>query len=250
MKRRDSTMLLKLENLSCHYGTVQALSDVNLHVDAGEIVTLIGANGAGKTTLLRVISGLVRPSQGQVIFADQRIDQLPPDEIVRRGIAHVPEGRMVFPAFTVRENLLIGGVNRLEQGRPKEEVEAEMQGDLQAIFKMFPRLEERINQYGWSLSGGEQQMLAIGRGLMARPRLLLLDEPSLGLAPFLVKEVFAIIQTIREQGTSVLLVEQNARMALRVADRAYVLETGSIVLEGPAKELLHADEVREAYLGG
>ncbi len=157
---------------------------------------------------------------------------------------------MVFPAFTVRENLLIGGVNRLEQGRPKEEVEAEMQGDLQAIFKMFPRLEERINQYGWSLSGGEQQMLAIGRGLMARPRLLLLDEPSLGLAPFLVKEVFAIIQTIREQGTSVLLVEQNARMALRVADRAYVLETGSIVLEGPAKELLHADEVREAYLGG
>ncbi len=243
-------MLLKLENLSSHYGTVQALSDVNLYVDEGEIVTLIGANGAGKTTLLRVISGLVRPSRGQVVFADQRIDQLPPDEIVRMGIAHVPEGRMVFPAFTVRENLLIGGVNRLDQGRPREEVEAEMQQDLQAIFKLFPRLEERISQYGWSLSGGEQQMLAIGRGLMARPKLLLLDEPSLGLAPFLVKEVFSIIETIREQGTSVLLVEQNARMALRVADRAYVLETGSIVLEGPAKALLHADEVRKAYLGG
>jgi branched-chain amino acid transport system ATP-binding protein len=250
MKRRDPTMLLKLENLSSHYGTVQALSDVNLYVDEGEIVTLIGANGAGKTTLLRVISGLVRPSRGQVVFADQRIDQLPPDEIVRMGIAHVPEGRMVFPAFTVRENLLIGGVNRLDQGRPREEVEAEMQQDLQAIFKLFPRLEERISQYGWSLSGGEQQMLAIGRGLMARPKLLLLDEPSLGLAPFLVKEVFSIIETIREQGTSVLLVEQNARMALRVADRAYVLETGSIVLEGPAKALLHADEVRKAYLGG
>ena len=243
-------MLLKLENLSRHYGTVQALSDVHLYVDEAEIVTLIAANGAGKTTLLRVISGLVRPSRGQVVFADQRIDQLPPDEIVRMGIAHVPEGRMVFPAFTVRENLLIGGVNRLDQGRPREEVEAEMQQDLQAIFKLFPRLEERISQYGWSLSGGEQQMLAIGRGLMARPKLLLLDEPSLGLAPFLVKEVFSIIETIREQGTSVLLVEQNARMALRVADRAYVLETGSIVLEGPAKALLHADEVRKAYLGG
>lgn len=243
-------MLLKLENLSSHYGTVQALSEVNLTVNEGEIVTLIGANGAGKTTLLRVISGLVRPSKGQVAFADQRIDQLPPDEIVRMGIAHVPEGRMIFPAFTVRENLLIGGVNRLDQGRPKEEVEAEMQKDLEAIFKLFPRLEERSGQYGWSLSGGEQQMLAIGRGLMAKPKLLLLDEPSLGLAPFLVKEVFSIVQTIRDQGTAVLLVEQNARMALRAADRAYVLETGSIVVEGPAKELLHADEVRKAYLGG
>lgn len=243
-------MLLKLENLSSHYGTVQALSEVNLTVNEGEIVTLIGANGAGKTTLLRVISGLVRPSKGQVAFADQRIDQLPPDEIVRMGIAHVPEGRMIFPAFTVRENLLIGGVNRLDQGRPKEEVEAEMQKDLEAIFKLFPRLEERSGQYGWSLSGGEQQMLAIGRGLMAKPKLLLLDEPSLGLAPFLVKEVFSIVQTIRDQGTAVLLVEQNARMALRAADRAYVLETGSIVVEGSAKELLHADEVRKAYLGG
>lgn len=243
-------MLLKLENLSSHYGTVQALSKVNLTVNEGEIVTLIGANGAGKTTLLRVISGLVRPSKGQVAFADQRIDQLPPDEIVRMGIAHVPEGRMIFPAFTVRENLLIGGVNRLDQGRPKEEVEAEMQKDLEAIFKLFPRLEERSGQYGWSLSGGEQQMLAIGRGLMAKPKLLLLDEPSLGLAPFLVKEVFSIVQTIRDQGTAVLLVEQNARMALRAADRAYVLETGSIVLDGQAKELLHADEVRKAYLGG
>ncbi|MGI6035393.1 MAG: ABC transporter ATP-binding protein [Limnochordia bacterium] len=243
-------MLLKLENLSSHYGTVQALSEVNLTVNEGEIVTLIGANGAGKTTLLRVISGLVRPSKGQVAFADQRIDQLPPDEIVRMGIAHVPEGRMIFPAFTVRENLLIGGVNRLDQGRPKEEVEAEMQKDLEAIFKLFPRLEERSGQYGWSLSGGEQQMLAIGRGLMAKPKLLLLDEPSLGLAPFLVKEVFSIVQTIRDQGTAVLLVEQNARMALRAADRAYVLETGSIVLDGQAKELLHADEVRKAYLGG
>lgn len=243
-------MLLKLENLSSHYGTVQALSKVNLTVNEGEIVTLIGANGAGKTTLLRVISGLVRPSKGQVAFADQRIDQLPPDEIVRMGIAHVPEGRMIFPAFTVRENLLIGGVNRLDQGRPKEEVEAEMQKDLEAIFKLFPRLEERSGQYGWSLSGGEQQMLAIGRGLMAKPKLLLLDEPSLGLAPFLVKEVFSIVQTIRDQGPAVLLVEQNARMALRAADRAYVLETGSIVLDGQAKELLHADEVRKAYLGG
>jgi branched-chain amino acid transport system ATP-binding protein len=250
MKRRDQAMLLKLENLSSHYGTVQALSEVNLTVNEGEIVTLIGANGAGKTTLLRVISGLVRPSKGQVAFADQRIDQLPPDEIVRMGIAHVPEGRMIFPAFTVRENLLIGGVNRLDQGRPKEEVEAEMQKDLEAIFKLFPRLEERSGQYGWSLSGGEQQMLAIGRGLMAKPKLLLLDEPSLGLAPFLVKEVFSIVQTIRDQGTAVLLVEQNARMALRAADRAYVLETGSIVLDGQAKELLHADEVRKAYLGG
>ncbi|MGI6038285.1 MAG: ABC transporter ATP-binding protein [Limnochordia bacterium] len=245
--------MLKMDNVTSFYGTVQALSGVSIQVNEQEVVTLIGGNGAGKTTMLKVISGLVRPAEGNVVFDDVDITNMPPENIVAAGIAHVPEGRMIFPAFTVRENLMVGGISRInnkEPGLSKREVEEQLEEDIQGIYKLFPRLGERANQYGWSLSGGEQQMLAIGRGLMAKPKLLLLDEPSLGLAPFLVKEVFSIIETIREQGTAVLVVEQNARMALRTADRAYVIETGSIVLEGPSHELLRSDEVRKAYLGG
>ena len=239
--------MLELRTVSASYGPVQALHDVSLQVAKGEIVTLIGANGAGKTTLLRTISGLLRPARtSAIVFEDQRIDALAPDAIVKRGISQIPEGRRVFPGLTVRENLEVGAATRLKRWKLTPEIEA----DIEKTYTIFPRLRERQRQLAWSLSGGEQQMLAMARGLVSRPKLLLLDEPSLGLAPNLVQEVFRTVQTINAQGTTVLLVEQNARMALQVAHRGYVLETGRIVLEGSGKDLLHDPAVTEAYLGG
>jgi branched-chain amino acid transport system ATP-binding protein len=239
--------MLTLRSVNASYGPVQALHDVSLTVPQGEIVTLIGANGAGKTTLLRTISGLLRPERGSEIYLDgQRIETLAPDAIVKRGISHVPEGRRVFPGLTVRENLEVGAATRLKRWNLTQEIEA----DIEKTYEIFPRLRERQKQLAWSLSGGEQQMLAMARGLVSRPRLLLLDEPSLGLAPNLVQEVFRTIQTINAKGTTVLLVEQNARMALQVAHHGYVLETGKVVLEGIGKDLLDNPEVKEAYLGG
>jgi branched-chain amino acid transport system ATP-binding protein len=239
--------MLALEHVTASYGPVRALHDVSLSVSQGEIVTLIGANGAGKTTLLRTISGLLRPTRESVIlFEGRRIDALAPDAIVKLGISQVPEGRRVFPGLTVRENLEVGGATRLRRLNLTLEIET----DIAAAFDIFPRLRERQKQLAWSLSGGEQQMLAMARGLISRPRLLLLDEPSLGLAPNLVKEVFRTVQSINAKGTTILLVEQNARMALQVAHRGYVLETGRVVLEGAGRELLHNPAVTEAYLGG
>ncbi len=235
-------MLLTVENLHVAYGAVHAVQGVSLSVAAGEIVTLIGSNGAGKTTLLRAISGLARPSAGAIIFdGATRLDQIPPHVIVRHGISHVPEGRQVFGNLTVRENLELGAYQR----RDRREIRATMQH----VFELFPILAERLRQAAATLSGGEQQMLAIGRALMARPRLLLLDEPSLGLAPLVVRTIFAIIREINAQGTTILLVEQNAHMALRVAQRGYVIQTGQIVLEDTGANLLASPEVRAAYLG-
>lgn len=242
-------MLLKVNHVDTFYGSVQALKDVSLEVNEGEIVALIGANGAGKTTLLKTISGLLRPAAGTVEFLGQTIAGLPPETIVERGIAQVPEGRMVFPAFSVLDNLKIGAVSRRKQV-PGQQFKRELEEDIEKVFTLFPRLKERSAQLAWSLSGGEQQMLAVGRGLMARPKLMLLDEPSLGLAPFLVKEVFNIIETIHRQGQAVMVVEQNARMALKASQRAYVIETGEVVLSGDSGSLLASDQVRAAYLGG
>lgn len=242
-------MLLQVNSIDVYYGSVQALKGVSLEVNEGEITSLIGSNGAGKSTLLKTISGLLKPASGSISFMGRRIDGLPPENIVNLGIAHVPEGRMIFPAFSVLDNLRIGAVSRFNSGKPKKEVLKEIEEDIERVFSLFPRLKERKNQLGWSLSGGEQQMLAVGRGLMARPKLLLLDEPSLGLAPYLVKEVFNIIKTINAQGTSIMVVEQNARMALKASHKAYVLETGEIVLSGPSSELLKSDQVRAIYLG-
>ncbi len=242
-------MLLQVNSIDVYYGSVQALKGVSLEVNEGEITSLIGSNGAGKSTLLKTISGLLKPASGSISFMGHRIDGLPPENIVSLGIAHVPEGRMIFPAFSVLDNLRIGAVSRFNSGKPKKEVLKEIEEDIERVFSLFPRLKERKNQLGWSLSGGEQQMLAVGRGLMARPKLLLLDEPSLGLAPYLVKEVFNIIKTINAQGTSIMVVEQNARMALKASHKAYVLETGEIVLSGPSSELLKSDQVRAIYLG-
>ncbi len=233
--------MLRITDLHAHYGHVHALRGVSLQVEQGQIVALIGNNGAGKSTLLRTISGLVCPSAGRVEFLGQRIDGLPSDQIVKLGIAQAPEGRRVFPRSTVLENLEMGAYTRKDrQG---------IQRDMEAMMDRFPILRERRNQLAGTLSGGEQQMLTIARALMARPKLLMLDEPSLGLMPTLVKEIFRIIEEIHAEGTTVLLVEQNARKALAVADYAYVLETGRIVLEGPAKELRENDQVRKAYLG-
>jgi branched-chain amino acid transport system ATP-binding protein len=234
--------LLEVRGIDTYYGNIRALHGVNLRVEEGEIVTLIGANGAGKTTTLRTISGLVRPRRGEIWFAGQRIDTVPPHRIVERGIAHSPEGRKIFPRMTVRENLEMGAFVR----RDREQVAA----DLDFVFGLFPRLKERLGQQGGTLSGGEQQMLAIARALMARPRLLLLDEPSLGLAPLLVQAIFDTVQQINaSHGTTILLVEQNAHMALGIAHRAYVLEVGEIHMEGPARELAADPRVQEAYLG-
>jgi len=233
--------LLQVQDLSVSYGAIRALSGISLHVDEGEVVTLIGANGAGKSTTLRAISGLAYSSSGQIVFDGREITHTPPDRIVRSGIGHSPEGRRVFANMTVRENLDMGAYTR-KHGPDVEE-------DLQRVLSLFPRLKERLSQNAGTLSGGEQQMLAIGRALMGRPRLLLLDEPSLGLAPFLVRDIFAIIRDINQQGTTILLVEQNAHMALRIATRAYVMETGAITLEGDAHVLLASEEVRKAYLG-
>jgi branched-chain amino acid transport system ATP-binding protein len=231
--------LLRIEDLEAGYGAIAALRGVTLEVRAGEIVTLIGSNGAGKSTLLRSVSGLVRPRRGRILLDGEDIGSARPDQIVRLGVCHVPEGRRIFANLSVLENLQMGGYVR--RGSSVE--------TLEQVLSLFPRLRERLKQAGGTLSGGEQQMLAIGRALMAQPRLLLLDEPSLGLAPRLVQQIFEIIQTIHAAGTTVVLVEQNAHQALRIASRAYVLETGSLVLEGSAAELAADPRVRRAYLG-
>ncbi|WP_195215488.1 ABC transporter ATP-binding protein [Streptococcus oralis] len=234
--------MLKVENLSVHYGMIQAVRDVSFEVNEGEVVSLIGANGAGKTTILRTLSGLVRPSAGKIQFLGKEIQKLPAQKIVAGGLSQVPEGRHVFPGLTVMENLEMGAF--LKKNREKN------QANLKKVFSRFPRLEERKNQDAATLSGGEQQMLAMGRALMSTPKLLLLDEPSMGLAPIFIQEIFDIIQDIQKQGTTVLLIEQNANKALAISDRGYVLETGKIVLSGTGKELAASDEVRKAYLGG
>jgi branched-chain amino acid transport system ATP-binding protein len=233
--------LLTLESVRAGYGRAPALHDVSLTVGRGELVCLLGANGAGKTTTLRTISGLVPATGGRIVLENEEIQHLPPGAIVRRGIAHCPEGRRVFPYLTVEENLRIGAWTRRD---------GEVAGDLQAIYSHIPILAERRRQTAGTLSGGEQQMLAIGRALMSRPRLVLFDEPSLGLAPAAVEATFAIIRRIRERGATVLMVEQNAYGALRMADRGYVMETGQIALTGAAADLLRNDHVRQAYLGG
>ncbi len=224
-------MLLELDSVTAAYGRVQALKGLSLRVEEGEIVALLGANGAGKSTLLRTISGLMKPQSGQVQWTGKSIGGLKPSTIVSLGIAHVPERRRLFPGLTVRENILLGGSNLSGVSR------AALEADVEDKFRIFPAIKPFENALGWTLSGGQQQMVAVARGLMARPKLLLLDEPSLGLAPLIVQEVYKVISQIREQGTTVLLVEQNAKMALSVADRGYVLETGRIVAEGPS---LHA----------
>lgn len=234
--------MLKVENLSVHYGVIEAVKNVSFEVNEGEVVTLIGANGAGKTSILRTISGLVRPSSGTISFLGNEIQKVPARKIVADGLSQVPEGRHVFAGLTVMENLEMGAFLRNNR--------EENQANLKKIFSRFPRLEERKNQDAATLSGGEQQMLAMGRALMSQPKLLLLDEPSMGLAPIFIQEIFDIIQDIQKQGTTVLLIEQNANKALAIADRGYVLETGKIVLTGTGKELLASDEVKKAYLGG
>jgi len=236
--------LLELTGIESHYGHVQALSGVSLHVDEGEIVTLLGANGAGKSTTLRNVSGLVAPSSGQIRFNGASIERASAEKIVRMGIAHVPEGRRIFPGLTVRENIMIGSTPRGHVARRTLEAEVD------EMFAIFPDLKRLSGALGWSLSGGQQQMLAVARGLMSKPKLLLLDEPSLGLAPIIVQQLFATIRAIRERGTTVLLVEQNANMALSVADRGYVLSTGRVIVEGTPGTLLNNEEVRAAYLGG
>ena len=234
--------LLKVDNINVFYGNIHAVKDVSFEVNEGEIVTLIGANGAGKSTTLRTISGLLKPKTGSITFLGQNIEGVRAHEIVKKGISQVPEGRRVFAEMTVMENLDLGAFVRKDK--------AGIQQDLKHVFELFPRLEERKNQSAGTLSGGEQQMLAMGRALMSRPKLLLLDEPSMGLAPLLIKEIFNIIVDINKSGTTVLLVEQNANMALSIANRAYVLETGRITLSGSAKELAASEDVRKAYLGG
>mgnify|MGYP000744382479 FL=1 len=234
--------MLTINDINVFYGAIHAIKGVSLEVNEGEIVTLIGANGAGKSTILRTISGLLKPKTGSIQFEGQEIAGMPAHEIVKTGISQVPEGRRIFAEMTVLENLELGAFTR----KDKDGIKA----DMELVFNRFPRLKERIGQLAGTLSGGEQQMLAMGRALMSRPRLLLLDEPSMGLAPLLIKEIFAIIQDINKTGTTVLLVEQNANMALSIAHRAYVLETGRITLSGDAKELAASDEVRKAYLGG
>lgn len=234
--------LLEVKNLHVHYGVIEALKGASISVEPGQIVTLIGSNGAGKTSLLQAISGIVKKSEGDVIFKDESIYKAKPRHIVSNGLVQVPEGRHVFPGLSVYENLMMGAYLRKDKKGIAE--------DLQKVYERFPILEKRKNQDASTLSGGEQQMLAMGRALMARPQLLLLDEPSMGLAPILVKEIFNIIQDIQKTGTTILLVEQNARMALSIADYAYVLETGRISLQGPASELAQSEDVKNAYLGG
>ncbi len=234
--------MLRLEAVTAGYGRIAALREVSLEVRAGELVCLVGANGAGKTTTLKTISGLVRPAAGRILWDGAEIHRLPPDQILRRGIAHCPEGRRVFPYMTVEENLAMGAYVRADG--------AAVRADLEGVFDHFPVLRERRRQAAGTLSGGEQQMLAIGRALMARPRLILFDEPSLGLAPNLVESTFRIIADIQRGGTTVFMVEQNAYLALRLASRAYVMETGRIILEGPAPDLLRNPDIRRAYLGG
>ena len=232
-------MLLQVDGIRVAYGGIEALKGISFDVDEGEIVTLLGANGAGKTTTLRTVSGLLRPKEGTISFEGKRIDTTAAHQMVKLGIGHVPEGRRIFPRMSVRENLTMGAYHRSD----------DLSSDIERVFELFPVLRERAAQDGGTLSGGEQQMLAIGRALMGRPRLLLLDEPSMGLAPMIVTRIFDIIREINQQGTTVLLVEQNAAQALRLANRGYVLETGKVVMSDKADALLKNDRVREAYLG-
>ena len=234
--------MLEVKNLSVHYGMIQDIRNVNFKVNEGEIVSLIGANGAGKSTILKTLSGLIHPSEGVIVYLGENIASTSAKKIVEKGLVQVPEGRHVFPGLTVKENLELGAFLR----KDKEEI----QKDMEAVFERFPILKERKDQDAQTLSGGEQQMLAMGRALMSRPKLLLLDEPSMGLAPIFIREIFKIIQEIQKTGTTVLLIEQNAKMALSISNRAYVLETGSVVLSGTGQELLESDEIQKAYLGG
>lgn len=234
--------MLEVKDLVVKYGMIEAIKGISFHVNEGEIVTLIGANGAGKTTTLQTISGLLKPASGEVLLEGKSLTKINANKIVSLGLAQVPEGRRVFAQQTVLENLKLGAYSRND----KEEIEK----DLENVFELFPRLKERESQLAGTLSGGEQQMLAMGRALMAKPKIMLMDEPSMGLSPLLVKEIFRIIENINKQGTTVLLVEQNAKMALSIANRAYVIETGKITLEGTGAELAASEEVRKAYLGG
>ncbi|MFD0047910.1 ABC transporter ATP-binding protein [Actinomycetes bacterium NPDC127524] len=234
--------MLKAENINVYYGNIQAIKGVSLEIHEGEIVTLIGANGAGKSTLLKTISGLLKPKQGKIVYEGNSIGGKAAQTIVKQGISHVPEGRRVFANMTVEENLQLGAYLRKDKSGIRE--------DMDKVYELFPRLLERLKQQAGTLSGGEQQMLAMGRALMAKPKLLLLDEPSMGLAPLLVKTIFRIIEEINAAGTTILLVEQNANLALSIADRAYVMETGRIVLSGNAEELTSSEQIKMAYLGG
>ncbi|PLR86530.1 ABC transporter ATP-binding protein [Bacillus canaveralius] len=234
--------MLKINDINVFYGNIQALKEVSLNIEPGEIVTLIGANGAGKSTLLKTISGLLKPKQGSIVFEGQSIAGKQAQMIVKRGLSHVPEGRRVFSNMTVEENLELGAYLRKDKDGIRK--------DFERVYDLFPRMYERRKQQAGTLSGGEQQMLAMGRALMAKPKLLLLDEPSMGLAPLLVKTIFKIIEEINQNGTTILLVEQNAHMALSIANRAYVIETGKVVLSGTAEELNSSDQIKMAYLGG
>ena len=235
-------IMLKIDTIHVYYGAIHALKGVSLEVRKGEIVTLIGANGAGKSTTLRTVSGLLAPKSGAITFLGENIAGMPAHEIVKHGISQVPEGRRIFAEMSVQENLELGAFTRKDKDGVAK--------DFDLVYRRFPRLEERRKQQAGTLSGGEQQMLAMGRALMSRPKLLLLDEPSMGLAPLLIKEIFSIIEDINREGTTVLLVEQNANMALSIAHRAYVMETGRITLQGAAKDLAASEDVRKAYLGG
>ena len=233
--------ILKVEGINVYYGAIHAIKDISFEVNPGEIVTLIGANGAGKTTTLQTISGLLHTRTGSITFQGQNITNIRADKLVSRGLAQVPEGRRVFLQMSVQENLEMGAYTQPQAGVPK---------DLEMVFELFPRLKERRNQVAGTLSGGEQQMLAMGRAMMSHPKLLMLDEPSMGLAPLLVEQIFEIIKNLNKQGSTILLVEQNAQMALSVAHRGYVLETGKIVTTGTGEELIRSPEIKKAYLGG
>ena len=233
--------MLKVDDINVYYGSIHAIKGISFEVKQGEIVTLIGANGAGKSTILKTVSGLLRSKTGSINFLDKNISSVAPHIIVKQGLAHVPEGRRIFLQMSVEENLEMGAFTQGGKG---------VDEDLERVYEQFPRLKERRKQTAGTLSGGEQQMLAMGRALMSRPKLLMLDEPSMGLAPILVEQIFEIIKSLHDAGTTILLVEQNAQMALSVADRAYVLETGTITLSGTGEELIRSDEIRKAYLGG
>jgi branched-chain amino acid transport system ATP-binding protein len=240
-RKQEEMAMLEVKDLHVYYGVIQALKGVSFEVNQGEVIALIGANGAGKTTTLHTLTGLLSAKQGSIIFEGKDITRVPAHKIVRMGIAHVPEGRRVFADLSVYENLIMGAYTRKDKNEIAE--------SLATVYKRFPRLEERKNQRAGTLSGGEQQMLAMGRALMSKPRIIVMDEPSMGLSPIFVNEIFDIIQKVSESGTTVLLVEQNARKALSIADRAYVLETGKVTLEGKAEDLLHNESVQKAYLG-
>jgi branched-chain amino acid transport system ATP-binding protein len=233
--------MLRLENVDAGYGDIQVLWDVSVHVDAKEFVVLVGANGAGKTTIMKTISSLIRPTKGAILFEGRHLDQIPPYRIIEAGIAHVPEGRQLFPEMTVRENLELGSLTAAAKARRKESMEW--------VLDLFPRLRERQKQLAGTMSGGEQQMCAIARGLMSRPKMVLFDEPSLGLSPLLTQEIFKLARQVHAEGLTILMVEQNVKQTLAICDRAYVLENGRIVLEGRGKELLENEEVKQAFLG-